>query len=84
MDYREFNEAIALIRLGGLTPTHAHIAVAKLLLDRGHTASLDDLAETARDSGFCLSRETLAVTLDHFAARGLITEKRPDGHAVWP
>ena len=84
MDYRDFSEAIALIRLGGLSPTHAHIAVAKMLLDQGHAASLDDVAETALDSGLGLSRETLVVTLDHFAAKGLITEKRPDGHAVWP
>ena len=84
MDYRDFNEAIALIRLGGLPPTHAHIAVAKLLLDQGHAASLDDLAETALESQLGLSRETVAVTLSHFAARGLIPEKRPDGRAVWP
>lgn len=72
MDCSAFNDAVAFVRNGGLSPTLAHITVAKLVLDQGEQASMEDLLDSAQDIPFSLSRETLAVTIERFARRGLI------------
>ena len=72
MDCSAFNDAVAFVRNGGLSPTLAHFTVAKLVLDQGEQASLEDLLDSAEDPPLGLSRETLAATIERFVRRGLI------------
>ena len=72
MDCSAFNDAVAFIRNARLPPTHVHLAVAKVWLDQGRSASIDELIDCALDARLGLSRETLAATLGRFAERGLI------------
>jgi hypothetical protein len=69
-DYATFQAAVDLVRGARLTPTHANIATAKVLLDRG-AAPLDDLVDAAEEAGLRLSRDQMIGALARFARAGV-------------
>lgn len=72
VDYGAFTAAVTLVRDARLLPTHVNIAAAKVLLDRGASASISDLVDSADDEDLGLSREALIGAVGRFVRAGVM------------
>ena len=72
------------LRRAGLRPTRQRLALAALLLRRGHRhVTAEALAREAQDAGIAVSLATVYNTLHQFTAAGLLREVAVASDRAW-
>ena len=72
------------LRRAGLRPTRQRLALAALLLRKGHRhVTAEALAREAQDAGIAVSLATVYNTLHQFTAAGLLREVAVASDRVW-